>query len=118
MTKFSLALLVIGYGLCIMISLIYYGQITLLSLINTSFFIGGGYLFFSLTVFVLSTGFFDLVTNSFRKTLSMTKPMIKEEIEDMRSMSEAISIVEIKPFLYSGSIITGTMFIALFFYYS
>ncbi|WP_232304266.1 DUF3899 domain-containing protein [Jeotgalibacillus campisalis] len=109
--------MIIGYGLSLFIILLYYREVSLLSFINATFFVGGAYLFFSLTVYILSTGFFDIVSNSFRRVFSFSKPMNKEEAEEMRSLSEAISIVQVKPILQSGIVIVGSMGIALIIYY-
>ncbi|WP_165967152.1 DUF3899 domain-containing protein [Jeotgalibacillus sp. S-D1] len=117
MFKNTLICLIFSFLLCFTISLLYYGELTLLTFVNSTFFIGGALIFFSLTVFVLSTGFFDVVSNSFRRTFSMSRVMNKEEAEEMRSLSEAISIVNIKPFLYAGIIIYFAMAVGLVIFY-
>ncbi|WP_084219935.1 DUF3899 domain-containing protein [Jeotgalibacillus soli] len=115
---YFILLLFIGYFSIFAISILYYENLNLLNFINISFFLGGFYLFFSISVFILSSGFFDLVTNSFRKAFSRGKPLDKEEFDSMRSVSEAISVIRISPFLMSGSVIYAVMIIALIVYYS
>ncbi|MDG5472984.1 DUF3899 domain-containing protein [Jeotgalibacillus sp. ET6] len=117
MKKIIPVYLLIGYAISLLIILLYYRELNLETFINATFFVGGMYLFVSLSVYVLSSGLFDIVSNSFRRIFSFSKPMSKEEAEEMRSLSDAISIVPAAPILQSGLILIGSMGIGLLFYY-
>lgn len=114
--KFSL--LFASSQICvILISLLLYGRLQLLHYINITFLIGAAFLLFSITVYLLSTGFFDIVTTGFRKTFGVWSRMVsKEDIEDMRPLSEAVSM-NFLPALLNGLAMMAAMFIALYFYY-
>ncbi|PPA72336.1 DUF3899 domain-containing protein [Jeotgalibacillus proteolyticus] len=117
MNKLVYILLAAGYAVSFLIIILYYKSITLLTFINSTFFTGGFYLFAALIALVLSSGLFDIVANSFRRTFSMAAPMKKEEAEEMRSVSQAISGFPIRSLFISGSIILVSMAIALLLYY-
>ncbi len=92
-------------------------DLSLESFIDASFYISFIYLFFSLTVYILSTGFFDITTNSLRKVFISEKNMTREEIDDMRSLSDAISYFNTKPLFFAGLISLTLMVIGLMIYY-
>ncbi|MBM7580308.1 DUF3899 domain-containing protein [Jeotgalibacillus terrae] len=87
------------------------------SFIDASFYISFIYLFIAVTFYILSTGFFDITTDSLRKVLMIGKKMTKEEVEDMRSLSDAASYFNTKPLLFAGIITFMLMGIGLFLYY-
>ncbi|WP_158598224.1 DUF3899 domain-containing protein [Falsibacillus albus] len=94
-----------------------YHGITLVDYINVSFLIGGIFLFFSISIFLLSSGFFDLVTQGFRRTFAINSKMIsKEEVDEMRPLSELITIPYI-PSMINGFLLYAIMLICLWIYY-
>ncbi|WP_433748927.1 DUF3899 domain-containing protein [Falsibacillus pallidus] len=98
-------------------SYIHYHDLSLVHYINTSFFIGGLFLFFSLTIFILSSGFFDRTANGFRKTFTFNgKGLSKEELNEMKPLSELIAIPFL-PSLLNGVLLMAVMMVCLWIYY-
>lgn len=100
--------------LIVILMVIVYRDIGLLPYINTSFIVGGSLLFFGLIVYVVSSGFFDLFTLSFRKMFTPKNRM--NEVMEMRTPSDAMSF-SYGPFLVVGSTIILIMSVCLYIYY-
>ncbi|MBS4172043.1 DUF3899 domain-containing protein [Bacillus sp. FJAT-49736] len=101
--------------LVFLLSFIKYHTVGLLQYINISFIIGGILLFISISVYLLNTGFFDVTTEGFRRVFNRNK-LKKEELDEMRPMSELITFNYI-PMLVNALIMLIIMAIALLFYY-
>ncbi|MFE8700377.1 DUF3899 domain-containing protein [Cytobacillus sp. FJAT-54145] len=99
----------------ILISIFNYQSVTLLHYINISFYISCLFLFTSLIIFTVNTGFFDRITKSFRLIFS-GKDVTKEMVEEMRPLSQVISF-NYSPILMNGILNTFLMLIALSIYY-
>ena len=97
-----------------LIMLAYYKELTLLSYINSSFFIGGTITFAGLVSFVFSTGFFDVFTVTTRKMLTRKSRM--EDVMSMRKPSEVFS-APVSPLLGSGALVLLIMGIGLVIFY-
>lgn len=89
-------------------------EVTLTSYINMSFFVGGTITFIGLLVYVVSNGFFDIFTMSFRKVFSSKRSLV--DTESMRAPSELLDF-QTKPFFQLGGSILLAMLIALTIYY-
>lgn len=98
------------------ISLILYRNISLLHYINLSFYLSLLCIMFSLTIFTINTGFFDVTDRSFRRLLFAKRGVSKEHIEQIRPLSEMITFNYL-PLLISGILTFTCMLTALFFYY-
>lgn len=115
--KLFLSTFSVSFVLVFMLSLLFYGEITLLHYINISFYISGILLFISLFLLVAEGGFFDGITQGFRRTFqSKGRDLEKEEVEEMRLFSELLSI-EYMPFLLAGLLLAATMLAGLMLYY-
>lgn len=114
MKKIAL-LFLFGQFIIFILSLFTNAGISLLSYINTSFYVGGLLLFVGGIVYIFRTGSFDFFSRSMRKVLS-TKHT-KEDLDSMRSPSEVFSISPMI-FFQTGIPIFVMMFIAMGFYYS
>ncbi|MCM3595236.1 DUF3899 domain-containing protein [Metabacillus idriensis] len=115
--KLFLSTFSVSFVLVFMLSLLFYGEITLLHYINISFYISGILLFISLFLLVAEGGFFDGITQGFRRTFqSKGSNLEKEEVEEMRLFSELLSI-EYMPFLLAGLLLAATMLAGLMLYY-
>lgn len=91
--------------------------VNLLHYINISFMLGGLFIFFGLTIYVLSSGFFDVTVYSFRRVFKVNgKELSREELNEMRPFSELVSF-NFLPLLLNGILILAIMFICLFIYY-
>jgi hypothetical protein len=98
-----------------LLSFILYRNISLLHYINLSFYISFIQLSFSLMVFTVNTGFFDITARSFRVMFS-GKHTTKEEIKEMTPLSQIFSF-NYFPILISGIINLLFMLIGLYLYY-
>lgn len=96
------------------IEIIFFKELSLLSYINISFYIGFLFIFSSLLFFTVKSGFFDAVTKSFRQVF-IGKSTQKEEIEQMLLPSMMITF-NVLPFLLNGLFVTLIMLIALSIY--
>ncbi|MGN7410349.1 MULTISPECIES: DUF3899 domain-containing protein [unclassified Sporosarcina] len=88
---------------------------SLLSYINSSFYVGGLLLFVGGIIYIFRTGSFDFFNRSMRKVISFKHT--KEDLESMRSPSEVFSKSP-RVFFLTGIPIFIMMFIAMAFYYS
>ncbi|KQL54987.1 hypothetical protein AN964_16740 [Heyndrickxia shackletonii] len=101
--------------LVFLLSFIRYHAIGLLQYINISFIIGGILLFISISIFILNTGFFDVTAEGFRRVFNKNK-LSKEELDEMRPVSELITF-NYKPMFYNALIMLLLMAFALILYY-
>ncbi len=113
-TKLNLAFLLCSQ-LIIFILMFFSNSISLLSYINKSFYITSLLLFISLAIFTVNTGFFDVVTKSFRLIFA-GKDVTRETVDEMRPLSQIITI-NYSPLLFIGFINLALCLAALFFYY-
>ncbi|WP_019153239.1 DUF3899 domain-containing protein [Robertmurraya massiliosenegalensis] len=111
-----LQLFLISNMIIFLLSLLMYRSISLLLYINISFYIGALFIFVSLLLLTIKSGFFDQVTKSFRKVFA-GKNTTKKEIEEMTLPSQSISI-QVLPFLMNGLIILAFMMAALYIHYN
>lgn len=96
------------------IEIIFFKELSLLSYINISFYIGFLFIFSSLLFFTVKGGFFDAVTKSFRQVFK-GKGTSKEEIEEMLLPSMTITF-NVLPLLLNGLLLTLIMLVALSIY--
>ncbi|MBD7909474.1 DUF3899 domain-containing protein [Sporosarcina gallistercoris] len=114
MKKIAL-LFLFGQFIIFILSFLLNAGISLLSYINTSFYVGGLLLFVGGIIYIFRTGSFDFFNSSMRKVLSLKHT--KEDLDSMRSPSEVFSMSP-KVFFQAGIPIFLMMFIAMGFYYS
>lgn len=96
------------------LSLITFGEISLLSYINISFCITSALLFTSLLVYTIHSGFYDVMSKSFR--LAFSRGANKRKFEEIPPLSEIVTINQ-KPLVFYGLVTGAFMLIALFVYY-
>ncbi|MDQ0230601.1 DUF3899 domain-containing protein [Metabacillus malikii] len=102
----------------ILVPLITYRELTLLHFINTTFFIGGFFLFISLLTITVKSGFFDVVTYGFRRMfVSKGKELTKQEALEIPAMSKLVTF-DHAILLYNGLALLCIMLIALGIYYN
>ncbi|RTZ56030.1 DUF3899 domain-containing protein [Bacillus sp. SAJ1] len=101
--------------LVFLLSFIRYHAIGLLQYINISFIIGGILLFISISIFILNTGFFDVTAEGFRRVFNKNK-LTKEDLDEMRPVSELITF-NYKPMFLNALIMLLLMAFALILYY-
>lgn len=89
-------------------------EISLLHYINTSFYIGASFIFISLLFITVQSGFFDVVSHSFRLFFS-GKTMTKKEVDEMRPLSKVITF-NYNPLFINGLLIILVMLVALYIY--
>ncbi|WP_226682686.1 DUF3899 domain-containing protein [Sutcliffiella horikoshii] len=102
-------------------SWIYYGEINLLTFINTSFTISSFFIFISLFTLVIQKGFFDGITYSFRRIFASSQPdkELEQDIRnEMRPPSELLQPVSIQHIFAASLLLFLCMFISLFMYYN
>ncbi|MGG0643022.1 DUF3899 domain-containing protein [Sporosarcina gallistercoris] len=114
MKKITL-LFLFGQLIIFILSFLSNAGLSLLSYINTSFYVGGLFLFVGGIVYIFRTGSFDFFNSSMRKVLSFKHT--KEDLETMRTPSEVFSMSP-KVFFHIGIPIFLMMFLAMAFYYS
>lgn len=115
--KLFLSAFTVSFVLVFLLSLLFYQEISLLHYINISFYVSGVLLFASLFLLVAEGGFFDGITQGFRRTFqSKGRDLDKREVEEMRLFSELLR-VEYTPFLFAGLLLAATMLAALAVYY-
>lgn len=90
-SKWSVILLIVSQTLVFILMYILDGNFSLLGYINRSFYIASIGLFLSLTIYTINTGFFDVVTRSFR-LLFAGKDVTRQNVDEMTPLSEIISI--------------------------
>lgn len=95
-------------------SLILYREISLLHYINISFYIGGLFIILCLLFFTVQSGFFDVVTKSFRRVFA-GKDVTKQEVEEMTPLSQVITF-NYSPLFITGLCVLISMLIALLLY--
>lgn len=98
----------------ILVMLFYFKEMTLLSYINSSFFVGGTIIFIGLVSFVFSTGFFDVFTVTMRKVVTPKSRM--KDVMSMRKPSEIFS-APVSPLIGSGALVLLVMGIGLVIFY-
>lgn len=92
---------------------------SLLSIINSMFFVGMIVLLISTFLLILKVGFFDAITHSFRKffkTFSKQGQLLGDDLDQMAMPSE-YGYSFAKPLLISSLIVLVIMLIFLFIYY-
>ncbi|NLP50714.1 DUF3899 domain-containing protein [Bacillus sp. RO1] len=102
-------------------SWLYYGEINLLSFINTSFIISSVFIFISLFTLVVQKGFFDGITYSFRRIFASSQPdkELEQDIRnEMRPPSELLQPVSTQQILLASLLLLICMLISLFMYYN
>ncbi|HEY2421517.1 MAG TPA: DUF3899 domain-containing protein [Neobacillus sp.] len=98
------------------ISFIFHHKLSLFNYINISFYISVALLITSLLIYVIQTGFLDVISKSFNLAFTRGKGKDKRNWEDIPSLSELITMNN-KPLLFYGLITGFLMLIALFIYY-
>lgn len=99
------------------LSFFYYGKISLVPYINFSFYISSAFLFISLLVITVNSGFFDAMSYSFRAVFSsLEEDGRKKEIHEMTPLSEMVTISP-NPILAVGLLDLILMLAGLGFYY-
>ncbi len=114
---FFLILLLATFGT----SWIYYGEINLLTFINTSFTISSVFIFISLFTLVVQKGFFDGITYSFRRVFASSQPdkELEQDIRnEMRPPSELLQPLSIQHIFVASLLLFLCMLISLFMYYN
>lgn len=102
----------------ILLPLIIYHKLTLFLFINTSFIICAFFLFVSLLLITVKSGFFDAFTYGFsRMFVSKGKELSKKEVDEIPPVSKLIQF-DHSLFLFNGILMTVIMLIALFIYYN
>lgn len=114
MKKITL-LFLFGQLIIFILSFLSNAGISLLSYINTSFYVGGLFLFVGGIIYIFRTGSFDFFSSSMRKVMSFNRN--KEDLESMRNPSEVFSMSP-KVLFQIGIPIFLMMFLAMGFYYS
>ncbi|WP_079508101.1 DUF3899 domain-containing protein [Mesobacillus jeotgali] len=98
----------VSQAIVFLLSLVYHGEITLLSYINIIFYIASALLFTSLLVYTVNSGFFDTMSYSFRSVFAR-----KEEGEKKKSFEEMIPLSELVTFNANPLLIVGIFNLAL-----
>lgn len=112
--KKNLIILAVFQLIIVALSFLNYHNISLLSYINISFYISATLLLTFLFVFTIQTGFFDVVSKSFRMVASRGKN--KRKFDEIPSLSELVSFNN-KPLLFYGLVTALLMLLALGLYY-
>lgn len=99
----------------ILLSFLVYKEISLISFINMSFYVGSVIIFLSLLLITIKGGFFDTITQSFR-LFFLGRKVPKEEIKNMPPLSQIVKL-NIFPYFLNGIIVIVLMLIALYYYY-
>ncbi|NRD78430.1 DUF3899 domain-containing protein [Bacillus sp. BRMEA1] len=99
-----------------LLSFIFYHKISLLSYINISFYISAVLLLFSLLVYTIQSGFYDVISRSLNFAASLSRGNEKRKFSDVPALSELVTINN-KPLLFHGLINGSLMLIALLIYY-
>lgn len=99
------------------ISLFKYNEMGLLNYINISFYIASILLLASLVIFTINSGFFDVVSKSFRKMFYLERRSETDSSEEIVPLSELITF-NYYPIAVTGCIDLLLMLAALFIYYS
>ncbi|WP_223700689.1 DUF3899 domain-containing protein [Sutcliffiella deserti] len=121
LTKHSLIYFVILLFLSIIVGVIYYNNFSLLVFINTSFFVSGTLLSFSLLILVTQNGFFDGITYGFRKVFASRqadKELEQDIRNEMRDPSELLDPIHVSPMIIGSSLLFLCMLFSLLVYYN
>ena len=100
--------------LTLILSLLFYQEISLLHFINISFYFCYAYISIGLLLFIVNNGFFDGISYSFRKVFRRNNK--EDENEEIVPLSEMMTIPH-SLLLKSGVILIFVMCISLIFYY-
>ncbi|WP_157842746.1 MULTISPECIES: DUF3899 domain-containing protein [Bacillus] len=105
--------------LTILISLLYYKEISLLTLINTSFVLSSVIIFTTLLLFVTQKGFFDGISYGFRKIFatSQADKDLERDISTLRPPSELVAPIQAANVMYSSLLLFVLMLIGVFMFY-
>jgi hypothetical protein len=95
-------------------SLLYYNKVNLKHYIDISFYFTSVLLLSGLLIYIISSGFFDVVTKGFSKAFSRDNENTK--IAEITPLSKLISI-SLKPLILYGLLLGLCMAIALLVYY-
>lgn len=95
-------------------SFIYYNKVTLRSYIDISFYFSSVLLLCSLFIYVIHSGFFDVVTKGFTK--AFTRRLEKQDLDDIRPLSQLVALNQKSMLLY-GLMVGISMLIGLLVYY-
>ncbi|AZB42357.1 DUF3899 domain-containing protein [Bacillus sp. FJAT-42376] len=107
-----------GLAVSLIGCLVYYKELSLLGMINSTFMVGGILLFVSLFGTVAQSGFFDAAAYGMRRTFRIQgKDMDKKEVDEMRPVSKLISF-SVAPLLFASLALLGFMLIGLGLYYT
>ncbi|MBC1474798.1 DUF3899 domain-containing protein [Listeria grandensis] len=98
------------------IMLTFYWQVSLLYYINISFIVAAVVFLTGLILYVMRSGFFDLVHSGMRKSLRRTKREDENEFANV-PLSELMNVGYVS-LLLSSLVVLATSFIALAFYYN
>ncbi|QFT88373.1 hypothetical protein FIU87_06935 [Bacillus sp. THAF10] len=112
---------VILFLISLLTGYLYYGSMSVLSFINTSFIYASIFIFVSLLLLVTQKGFFDGITYGFRRIFASSqydKELEEDVNKNMRPPSVLTQSLSIKPLLLGSIILFGAMLISLYFYYS
>ncbi|MBC1499298.1 DUF3899 domain-containing protein [Listeria weihenstephanensis] len=98
------------------IMLTFYWQVSLLYYINVSFIVAAIVFLVGLILYIMQSGFFDLIHTGMRK---VTRRMRREEENEFADvpLSKLVNVGYLS-LLYSSLVVLATSFIALGFYYS
>ncbi|WP_053073808.1 DUF3899 domain-containing protein [Bacillus sp. LL01] len=119
--KITLIFFCVLFGVTLITSYLYYGDISLLTFINTSFLYSSILIFLSLLTLVTQKGFFDGITYSFRRIFasSQADKQLEHDIRnEMRPPSELLQPLSTQPMLMASLLLFLCMLGSLFVYYS
>ncbi|MBC6316681.1 DUF3899 domain-containing protein [Listeria grandensis] len=98
------------------IMLTFYWQVSLLYYINVSFIVSAVVFLIGLLLYVMQSGFFDLIHSGMRKALRRMKREDENEFANV-PLSELMNVGYVS-LLLSSLVVLATSFIALAFYYN
>ena len=106
-------------SLTILISLVYYNEISLLTFINTSFILSSVVIFTVLLLFVTQKGFFDGISYGFRKIFAMSQAdkNLERNPSEIRPPSELVEPIEATNVFISALLLFGFMLLGIFMFY-
>lgn len=97
----------------LVLTFVFYGEISLFSYINISFYISSAFLLTSLLVYTIQSGFYDAIGKSFNLAFSKDR---KRKFTEIPSLSELVTF-DNKPLFFHGLVIGLFMVLALVVYY-
>ena len=98
-----------------LLSLFVYREISLLHYINISFYISFLFILFSLLIYTINTGFFDLMAHSFQKVFARNH-VSNEQKEEIKPLSQLIT-TNYSPLSIAGIIQLLLTLVSLFLFY-